>query len=145
MAANNQHIRMSRVHPDIAVDLRLKDLFALVEANDNERTLLWRMHAHDARRSSCGLGDYIQVAWKQDLKGLIIHVGTFADMPVSLSLSFAELNGKLVAFWDATSAVVNHDMIQEWFADNIASAVEKTDANSFDIVVSALPDQAVAT
>jgi len=133
-------VRMAPLRPEVAADPRLRKVFAVVESNRNEDNLLWRMHAQEAHRHGLHLGDQHRVEWVQDTSGLFIQVGTYAGKPVSMSLSFATLNGKLVVFFDPTSTLVCHDMIDTWLAEHIAPRgdVLRTDAANFHVVLHAV-------
>ncbi len=79
----------------------------LVEANSFERMCLYERHSDN---------------WEdRPLGGPMIIVGSIDGHDcndVCIALLKQQVNGKMICFWEATSVVVHHDMIKEWFKDN---------------------------
>jgi hypothetical protein len=86
----------------------------VVEATDTERFFLWRFN--DERK------DGRKVSWKEIPSGLMVVFGEFAGFPVSVSLTWAFVNGRKVCFYADESRVVDHDMVKKFVRDYVASA-----------------------
>lgn len=85
---------------DIVDPLFAKTLFT-VEANTFEISALRKEH-----------GDY----WDDyNHCGRMIPIGFVDNKPVCFQVEWAKINGILVAFWSATSQVVDYKMIEDWF------------------------------
>lgn len=59
-------------------------------------------------------------SWVHDLIGYAVTVGHIGGReqekrPVTISCFWANINGMLVLFWEATSQVVDYTMIDTWF------------------------------
>lgn len=107
-------------------DPTLADTAYVVEATRNEQHLLWRQFK-------------LRVPWVGRSPGLMPTAGKVtvdgAEHPVVLSIFWAEIAGKLVAFYEPTSRVVDHDLVKRWLAERCpAFAAGKTcDANNFHL------------
>ncbi|MEK6829133.1 MAG: hypothetical protein AABY15_03320 [Nanoarchaeota archaeon] len=55
-----------------------------------------------------------RVDWEQIHAGFMITIGKVGKLPVSVCFNFAIINGKKVCFYEATSRVVNHKMVEDW-------------------------------
>jgi len=86
-------------------DLRFKETFFLVEATGCEQHFLWSEW-------------HKRVKWEEQGMGCTGQIGTLDRRPVMLTFFWARINGKLVGFWDSTSQVVDHKMIEKWLAEN---------------------------
>ena len=107
-----------RQHTHTNDDPRLKRLFALVEATNEEQSQLWTRYSRKAADSGYGPRESPRLAWEEDLSGFGMQVGMVGDMPVFVSLSFAKVEGELIGFYDATSQVVDHRMVRAWLDAN---------------------------
>lgn len=58
------------------------------------------------------------IEFKQACGGFGKNIGDFGGYPVFLSIMYYEIGGKVVVFWEATSMVVNHHMIDAYFKEN---------------------------
>lgn len=107
----------------------LRDAAYVVEATDAERFFLWRENHEGAHRG--------RVRWEQAPGGYMHTVGHISvnrkRMPVTVCVYFAILDGHLIAFYDSTSQVVDHRMVEAWVkAESPAMAANKTcDAMNF--------------
>lgn len=114
------------------IDPKVKEALAgmkhLVEANSYEQVQLWSSF-HD------------RVSWKEFSMGHMIRVGKRDGSEVWMTLFIAELNGDKIGFWDATSALVDHKMIDRWFKKH-APKVPKTDSSNFHNVLANVPEKA---
>jgi hypothetical protein len=87
---------------ELLEDKRFKDVVALVEANSFEKHVLWDRHHEELR-------------WEEDPNGLFINLGSIDDMPVTLNIFFAKLNGYRVLFYDMPSMVTDHRKVDNFF------------------------------
>ena len=113
-------------------DLRtmLTGLDYRVEADAFSYQSLWQDWSDNPVAVRYGAREHRRVTWESDLAGLGVIVGEVAGRPVFLSLRRAKVNGSAVLFWHATSVVVDHDLIEEWFLRE-AAGVPGTDAQNF--------------
>ncbi len=88
---------------DAEMDAFLAGVEGAIEASGCERQDLWECW-HQRKK----------MPWEQCMSGLVTQVGTFADMPVCVSLQKARIDGHLVLFYHATSLVVRHDIVRAW-------------------------------
>ena len=110
----------------------LEGVVGVCEATSCEYHYVWE-HWHE------------RVEWKQNNVGLGEVVGHLDGRPVFLSLRTAMIDGKKILFWDATSQVVDHEMIRKWLQENLPVSafrdndprrgVNQTDATNFHIIV----------
>ncbi len=90
-----------------------KDVVFTVEANSFEQHALWTMYHY----KDVGFG---QVPWEEGFMGHGITIGYFKKMPVVISLNYARINGRLVAFFYGCSQVVDHRMVDAWVDERTA-------------------------
>lgn len=106
-----------KLHPEHAAMLR--DVAYLVEANSYEALALWReFHEH------------LGVPWVEEARGFWMEIGRFWRHPVVVSLHFGTVAGVRIAFYEATSRVVDHEMVEKWLA-KLLPGVPRTDAMNF--------------
>jgi hypothetical protein len=55
-----------------------------------------------------------RVDWEQIPSGFGITIGHVGKSPIHVCFSFAIINGKKICFYEATSQVINHKMIEDW-------------------------------
>jgi hypothetical protein len=106
----------------------LDGVVGVVEANSFEQHMLWsenRQRTHPR-------------TWEQLNPGLLETVGVLDGRPVCVSLHKVRVGGHLILFVDATSQVVDHEMIARWMADTMPRSalrengiVNRTDAMNF--------------
>lgn len=135
--------------PEIGFHSSLEDLLKAtrfaVEATSFERLALWQKH-HET------------LAWQDRPYGFMVTLGRFGDMPVVLSVTFHVLENHVVMFYEATSQVVDHRMVEAWVDKHVCAKWDqntlrpRTDAMNFHLCVHALaelnqpaPSLAVAT
>jgi len=129
---------MTIMSPDsnVIADTRLKNLYFLVEATDFEQQCLWRLYSKGA--GEFAYPSYIKVDWSGG-DGYLPTAGHLNNSPVCFSLRLIKLNGKYVAFWNATGQVVDHELIKSWLLRNTSTPdnkqVRQIDASTFDEVV----------
>lgn len=71
----------------------------------------------------------------EDSLGFWQQIGEFGGMPVTLSVSFAKIDGRRIAFYSSESIVVHWDMIREWVKKQ-APNVQNTNAMNFHHAIS---------
>lgn len=98
-----------------AIDDMLASAAVVVEATSYESMTLWREwnEPRDPRP---------KVQWDHISLGAWFQIGKFHDAPVCVSISFARVNGSIVAFWECTSIVAHSKMIEEWIAAKMPKA-----------------------
>lgn len=85
---------------------------AIVEATSCEKRSLWNEWHCDRRYT-----------WVADTAGYGICVGEFGGMEVWISISWATVNGVHVMFYEDTSMVVDHRLINQW-KDQIIESIK---------------------
>lgn len=104
----------------------ISDADYVVEATHFEKHCLWGDNEREWR-----------VIWDDVSSGLMHTVGHISvnrkKMPVTVSIFFAVLDGKVVAFYEATSQVVDHRMVEAWLQEESSAyrAGNKCDAMNF--------------
>lgn len=112
----------------------LEGVVGVVEANSFETLCLWQKHTDGGKRNSD--------TWVQHLSGPLVTVGHMDTSdkryPVCISLFINEVNGRKILFLEATSIVVNWDMISTWLIENLPKTafrdngyINKTNAMNF--------------
>lgn len=91
---------------------RLAQTFFLVEADSFAKSQLWLMYSNKSPKNDPNHN----VEWEQVMDGFGVQVGEFSRRPVNISIFWAKINGQLVAFWHASSQVVDYKMCGEWLA-----------------------------
>ncbi len=81
---------------------KIKASVFFVEANSFEKICLWR---------DCNDKD---ISWEEDLRGLAIHLGSLDERPVFAGLFFAKIMGQQICFFEITSVVQDHHMIDQF-------------------------------
>lgn len=99
----------------------MEGVIGIVEANSFEFMCLWREHKELGRE------------FQTSPTGRSVIVGHFNNMPIVLTLWNVKVEGKKILIWEAVSMVVHHDMIREWFKNNLPnSAMKNGYVNSVD-------------
>lgn len=57
---------------------------------------------------------HTKLNWRSEGRGTGLQIGELDSRPVMLCLIWEWLNGRLVCFYEATSQVVDHAMIEKW-------------------------------
>src|SRR5690348_17770034 len=55
-----------------------------------------------------------RLSWEQLSPGYLTTIGKLGKRPVCVLVFFARIAGKVVAFYHATSEVVDHKMVEKW-------------------------------
>ncbi len=107
-------------------DYTIRDADFVVEATHFEKHCLWGENDREKR-----------VRWDDVSTGYMHTVGHLTvnrkKMPVTVCILFAVLNGKVVAFYEATSQVVDHRVVEAWLLQESPAyqAGNKCDAMNF--------------
>jgi hypothetical protein len=88
----------------------------LVEATGYEGLCIWREYHEEMKKS-----------WAQVAPGLLETIGHVGDMPVCLSLSINVVDGHRILFWETTSQVVDHRMVEDWFVRTMPKTALRED------------------
>jgi len=94
----------------------------VVEATDNEMQSFWEKFSTEAMHPRPEFNKY---KWEQINPGYVETVGELAGFPVCISVFWFRINGVTVMFYDATSRVVDHQMIEEWLDKHCAPRWDK--------------------
>lgn len=87
---------------------RFDQVVYFVEATSFETHSLWKRDHHDEK---------IIKEWEQDV-GNGIKVGKVGKHEVWVSFMFNKLDGQWVCFYNATSQVVDHTLVENWIKKN---------------------------
>ncbi|MFY4731209.1 hypothetical protein [Nitrospira sp. BLG_2] len=92
------------------VDPRFKDTEFVVEADSFAMQALWeKFSTQSLYRTPQNIYN-----WEQDCRGFMETIGHVNKMPVCVCFFWYKINGHLILFYEATSQVVDHRMIEEW-------------------------------
>jgi hypothetical protein len=113
-------------NPSKSFDPRLEYVDCMIAATHNEQHNLWSTHA--AESSYRPAFATIPVDWAEDGLGKVAQIGELGGFPICVSWSFAVVGGAVLCFYEATSRVVDHDVVRAW-ADSICTT--HTNATNF--------------
>jgi len=88
--------------------------------------------------------EHPRVEWEQVMNGFSLTIGYVKKSPVCVSFSFAVINGKKVCFYDCTSQIADHQMIEDWLISRFQlthdnySRWNHTNSSNFHICVHGL-------
>lgn len=91
-----------------------KDVYGIVEANSYESLMLWK-EWHGKQGYS----------WIQNNSGWLEQVGVVGARGVWISPLAHIVNGRKILFIEATSALVDWEMIDNYLKENVPSAVKE--------------------
>ncbi len=100
----------------------------LVEANRYEMLELWKYWHGD-----------LAVPWKEESRGYFTTIGRINKRPICVSIFCAKINGHRVAFYEGTSELVDHKMIDEWLTFCLGDT-GRCDAGNFHQCIRALEE-----
>jgi hypothetical protein len=113
-------------------DKRFAETFFVVEATSFEKFCIWK-EWHE------------QVIWEDEMRGCIGQIGTLARRPVTLSVFWARIEGRLVAFYESPSQVTDSIMVEKWLGLNCAplkwdngTRNARCDAQNFHLCIAAI-------
>jgi hypothetical protein len=115
-------------------DPRWSAVHYLVEATEYERHAAWCFRAKQSPWTY-DLRAMNDVEWTQTSPGYNWQVGELAGRRVFVGLQWDYLDGQLVCFWEATSSVVDYDMIEAWLKEKFPNASFWANAQNFYNVV----------
>lgn len=101
----------------------------LVEATSFERYSLWRQHAHESPDKPYDWQQYNLGYCTNIADTNILDLGG-DNRPITISLTYAKINGQLIAFWESTSQLVDYDIINRWLTTTFPN-IPQCDANNF--------------
>lgn len=78
----------------------------LIEANSFEQLVLWQRWSAENKATN--------LIWEQDSRGSIQTIGKLDKRPVAVCIFWYQIEGIIVGFYEATSIVVDHDMVRAW-------------------------------
>jgi len=123
--------------PGSAEDLLTKTFF-IVEANSFEAHILWDKHSKDSERIA---NKELELEWKPEVTHSV-ELGRVDGRPCCIKCTFSILKGRRVLFWESTSQVVDHSMIEAWFRRYFKGSLEhgnsRCDANNFHLCRNAI-------
>lgn len=108
---------------------QLKQLLAetkfVVEATSHESQSWWEKYSDEAqfvprRYPDEKIPATNRYKWEQLNPGYAPTIGMFKGFPVVMHMWWFRINGVLVMFYEATSRVVDYDMIEKWLQKNCA-------------------------
>lgn len=118
----------------------LEGVVGCVEANNFEYHALWGKYSTE---SECEWPT--KYTWESNPSGMGAEVGKIDNRSVFLSLRTANVNGKKILFYEATSVLVDWDMIEKWLNKNLDGhafrddgQLNKTDADGFNCLMYSL-------
>ena len=59
-----------------------------------------------------------RVDWIQDNRGFLIEIGQLNKAPICVSFFFAKIKGHRVGFYEVTSRVAHHGMVEDWLTEH---------------------------
>ena len=98
-----------------------KDVVFAIEATHFEKLSLWQLN----EKSKC------IKSWEENFPGWIVVIGYVDKMPVAVHLSYAKLNGHKVVFYNASSLIVDHEMVRNWIDNYNPNNSNHADAMNF--------------
>lgn len=96
----------------------LENVDGIVEATRREKSQL------------CAEYKLMGYPWVENLSGIGVTVGHLGNRPIAISLIADVVRGKKILFWEPTSVLVDHDMIDKWFDDHVDCS-NTADADNF--------------
>lgn len=97
---------------------RFKETVAVVEATDTEVFYLWKEWSNESGYDDL---DYVKRgrthpkrSWVQVNPGYGETIGHVGKMPVVISLTWVRIDGKLVLFYELSSQMQDHRMVEPW-------------------------------
>jgi hypothetical protein len=110
----------------------IQDVIAVVEATSFEQHQLWRDWHQYPRYDNT-------LSFKQGCVGRIREIGGIDDRPIVICMFVNEWGGRRVLFYEATSTLVDHKMIADWF-NGVLPDVPRVDADNFHRVVNRIKE-----
>jgi len=79
--------------------------------------------------------DEYGVPWEQDSLGMWQEIGKVDNRPVVVSVNWADIAGRRVAFVEPTSQLVDYVMVDKWAKEVFPNAIEFVDDNNFHNII----------
>lgn len=87
----------------------LQSVYA-IEGDSGAVQMLWQLcHNKDAFQSKN------VTSWEEHLRGGMVQIGVFGDMPVCIEFHFTDINGQTIMFYNCCSMVTHSGMVDAWF------------------------------
>lgn len=104
------------------LDPRFKNTEFTVEADSFAKHTLWQNYAKEAldfRKeflNSQGLIKELKLRheWKDDSMGTVMQIGEIDKRPICVTFFWTKIDGHLVMFYDITSQLADHKMMEDW-------------------------------
>lgn len=114
-----------------------KQTEVVVEATDCERLFLWKDYSKDAIVKT----EINRYTWEQMNPGICPKIGELAGFPVCVSCFWNKINGIMVCFWEATSRVVDYEMVKKWVLGRCRPTCQSTNAMNFHNAIIYIDEQ----
>lgn len=117
---------------------RLAKTLFIVEATSFEQYCLWEKYASTS--------SIYNLTWAQ-MDGWLVTVGKLHGRSICISTRWVKIEKRLVMFWEATSQLVDHKMIENWLDEHFQGTYDKglrrasCDANNFHHCVTAIKEK----
>jgi hypothetical protein len=106
----------------------------LVEATHQEQHTFWHDYHHEPRA-----GVPRVLVWTQETRGHMVTLGWLEGRPICVTLFYATLDGTRVLFYEATSQLVDHAMVEQWLRHHTERTIRydggrrwaRTDSSNF--------------
>ena len=112
-----------KLNPNLPEYLHGRTVKNIVEMTDTESFMLWCKYEDD-------------LVYSTDSSGCRIHIGHIDDnkeMPVWISVQFAQYKGTSLLRWEATSRFVDYTVVIEWFDLHFTDAYHTNTMNIHNI------------
>ncbi len=86
----------------------------LIEASRFEQLVLWEKWSAENKATN--------LVWESDNRGVIETIGELANRPVAVSIFWVKIEDFIVGFYEATSVVVDYDMVRKWLKKSFPEA-----------------------
>lgn len=93
---------------------KLSECDAIVEATSEEGLGLWCRYASNSNYTHDRGGPRLN--WIEQSSGFWREIGKVADRPICVSVFFATVAERRIAFVEGCSELVDHKMIRDWIA-----------------------------
>ena len=101
MAKNNK-VKYSKEHAEY-----FDGVYYCLEATHNEQFMFWKIYWHDKVNEGV-------TSWEEVGMGKCATIGYIDDRPICVTIFYAIINKAKVAFYEGTSQLVDHKMIEDW-------------------------------
>jgi len=107
----------------------LKECDSIIEATQDEAFGLWCRYGEDSGYTH---KQGFKRKWQSQSTGFWREIGRVADRPICVSVFFATIDGRRIAFVEGCSQLVDHKMVREWIdAEKRDGDVPVTNAANF--------------